>query len=366
MQDAHATDRFRILAINPGSTSTKIAVFDDETQLVESNLTHSAEDLAEYESIADQYPLRKRVILEFLRDHEIEPASIAAVVGRGGLLHPIAGGTYEVNERMVSDLQVGVLGEHASNLGGIIASEIAGELGVPAYIVDPVVVDELEEVARVAGIPELSRTSIFHALNQKAVARRAAAERGGRYEQLNFIVAHLGGGTTVGAHRRGRVIDVNDGLNGDGPFTPERSGGLPALKLLKLALSGEHDAGWLKKRIKGNGGLVAHLGTNDAREVQKRIDAGDREAALVFEAMAYQVAKEIGSMATVLEGRVDAILLTGGVAHNEQFCRWIEDRVAFIAPVEVYPGENEMRALAEGALRVLRGAEEAQRYRGAQ
>ena len=365
MQEQESSRSFRVLAINPGSTSTKIAVFDDETQRVESNLAHSSAELAEYEGIADQYPLRKRVILEFLHDHDIDLGSIDAVVGRGGLLHPIAGGTYEVNDRMVKDLQIGVLGEHASNLGGIIASEIAAETGVPAYIVDPVVVDELEALARPAGIPEISRSSIFHALNQKAVARRAAAERGGRYDELNFIVVHLGGGITVGAHRRGRVVDVNDGLNGEGPFTPERSGGLPALKLLKLAFSREHDEAWLRKRIKGGGGLVAYLGTNDAREVQRRIDAGDREAALVFEAMAYQVAKEIGAMAAVLEGRVDAILLTGGMAHSEQFCRWVERRVSFIAPVEVYAGENEMRALCEGALRVLRGAESAQQYRGA-
>ncbi len=366
MGDAQHAQGFRILAINPGSTSTKVAVFDDEKQVVERNLAHSVEELSEYQTITDQYPLRKRVILEFLEEHRIGLQSINAVVGRGGLLHPIAGGTYEVNEQMVNDLHVGILGEHASNLGGIIASEIAGEIGVPAYIVDPVVVDELDDVARVAGIPEISRSSIFHALNQKAMARRAAAARGGNYDELNFIVVHLGGGTTVGAHRRGRVVDVNDGLNGEGPFTPERSGGLPALKVLKLAFSGEHDHNWLKKRIKGNGGLVAHLGTNDAREVQRRIDAGDRDAALVFEAMAYQVAKQIGAMAAVLEGRVDAIILTGGVAHNEQFCRWIEQRVGFIAPVEVYPGEDEMRALTEGALRVLRGEESAKQYRGGQ
>ena len=366
MKDAQTGHGFRILAVNPGSTSTKVAVFDDDSRIVVSNLSHSSEELAGYAGIADQYPLRKRVILDFLREHGIELSSIHAVVGRGGLLHPIAGGTYQVNERMVKDLRAGVLGEHASNLGGIIASEIAAEIDVAAYIVDPVVVDELDELARVAGIPEINRTSIFHALNQKAVARRAAANRGGKYDELNFIVVHLGGGTTVGAHRRGRVVDVNDGLNGEGPFTPERSGGLPALKVLKLAFSGTYDEGRLKKRIKGEGGLVAYLGTNDAREVQRRVDAGDREAALVFEAMAYQVAKEVGAMAAVLEGRVDAILLTGGVAHSEQFCRWVERRVDFIAPVEVYPGEDEMRALTEGVLRVLRGAETPRQYRGAE
>jgi len=276
----------------------------------------------------------------------------------------VAGGTYEVNQQMLDDLQVGVLGEHASNLGGILAHEIAGETGVPSYIVDPVVVDELDDVARPSGIPDFDRTSIFHALNQKAVARRVAEDRGVAYEDLNLIIVHLGGGITVGAHRRGRVVDVNDGLNGEGPFTPERAGGLPALKLVKLCYSGDFSHGEMKKKIKGGGGLVAYLGTNDGREVAEKIDAGDGQARHIYEAMAYQVAKEVGAMAAVLEGQVDAVILTGGLAHDERFCSWMEKRVSFIAPVKRYPGEDEMTALAEGAIRVLSGTETAKVYDG--
>nr|WP_250160247.1 butyrate kinase [Caloranaerobacter azorensis] len=287
---------------------------------------------------------------------------LSAVVGRGGLLKPIAGGTYKVNERMLEDLKVGVLGEHASNLGGILAHEIASQLNIPAFIVDPVVVDEMEDVARISGMPELERKSIFHALNQKAVARRAAKELGKAYNEVNLIVAHLGGGISVGAHKNGRVIDVNNALDGEGPFSPERTGGLPVGDLVKLCFSGKYTLAEMKKKIKGNGGLVAYLGTNDAREVVKMIENGDKKAELVYKAMAYQVAKEIGSLAAVLEGKVDGIILTGGIAYDKRFTKWIIDRVSFISKVFVYPGEDEMIALAEGGLRVLRGEEEAKVY----
>ncbi|TVQ38421.1 MAG: butyrate kinase [Spirochaetaceae bacterium] len=357
--------KYRILAVNPGSTSTKIAVFDDDLQRFECVIRHDSGQLAPFATIGEQYEFRKSVILDQLVKNGFEAASLHAVVGRGGLIHPVDGGTYAVNDLMLTDLKRGVLGEHASNLGGLIAREIADERGCPAFIVDPVVVDELEPVARYSGVPEIERSSIFHALNQKAVARRAAQARGGAYQDYRFIVVHMGGGITVGVHRNGRVVDVNDGLNGEGPFTPERSGGLPALKIVTLCFSGSVVENELARRIKGSGGLVAYLGTNDAREVNRRIEAGDSQALAVYEAMAYQVAKEIGAMAVVLEGRIDAILLTGGLAHDRRFCGWIEQRAGFLAPVEVYPGEDEMRALAGGALRVLEGRESVREYRGA-
>lgn len=353
---------YRILTINPGSTSTKIAIFDNEKPVFEEVLRHSAEEIGKYEKIFDQYEFRKNVILETLRENEINLTKLAAVVGRGGLLKPIAGGTYKVDENMLKDLKVGVLGEHASNLGGVLAYEIASQLNIPAFIVDPVVVDEMDEVARISGMPEIQRKSIFHALNQKAVARRAANDKGKKYEDMNFVVAHLGGGISVGAHQKGRVIDVNNALDGEGPFSPERSGGLPVGDLAKLCFSGKYTLDEIKKKIKGNGGLVAYLGTNDGREVVKMIESGDTKAELVYQAMAYQVAKEIGSCAAVLKGNVDAIILTGGIAYDKLFTGWIKERVSFISEVLVYPGEDEMIALAEGGLRVLRGEEEAKIY----
>ncbi len=356
---------YTILVINPGSTSTKTAVFRNDRSVFELNIHHPTEELEQYPRMSDQYPPRMEAILKALDDAGIGVDSLDAVVGRGGLIHPVQGGTYAVNELMLEDLRVGVLGEHASNLGGIIAWEIARKRGIPSFIVDPVVVDELDTPARYSGVPELPRQSIFHALNQKAVARRAAASRGGRYEDYNFIIVHLGGGITVGAHRKGRVVDVNDGLNGEGPFTPERSGAIPALPLVKMCFSGDYTQSEIRKKIKGYGGLVAYLGSNDGREIARRVDAGDDVAREVFHAMAYQVAKEVGAMAAVLEGAVHAILVTGGLAYNEQFCRWIEKRVAFIAPVERHPGEGEMIALAEGALRVLMGEDKPREYRGA-
>ena len=356
-------DEFRVLAVNPGSTSTKIALFVGEVSRFETVLSHPTEELDAVPRIHDQFTLRKQAVLNAVQEHGEDLGRLSAVVGRGGLIHPVPGGTYRVSDRMVEDLKRGILGEHASNLGGLIAREIADPLGIPSFIVDPVVVDELAAIARYSGIPTLARTSIFHALNQKAVARRAAEARGQRYEECSFIVAHLGGGVTVGAHRLGRVVDVTDGLNGEGAFTPERSGGIAALKLVRLCFSGTHTQAEVTRMIKGGGGLVAYLGTNDGREVSRRIDGGDTSAAEVYEAMAYQIARDIGSMAAVLEGRVDAVLVTGGLAHDRRICEWIRKRVEFIAPVEFYPGEFEMAALAEGAVRVLRGDEVAREYR---
>jgi len=355
-------EKLRVLAINPGSTSTKIAVFDNEEQIFEKTLRHSTDEICKFEKIADQFEFRKAVIEEALAEGGIEIKSLSAVVGRGGLLKPIAGGTYKVSPEMMEDLKVGVLGEHASNLGGLIANEIAAEAGVEAFIVDPVVVDEMNDVARISGMPEIDRISIFHALNQKAVARRAAAEMGKKYDEVNVVVAHLGGGVSVGAHEKGRVIDVNNALDGEGPFSPERAGGLPVGDVVKLCFSGKVTLDEMKKKIKGNGGLVAYLGTNDARDVEKMIEEGNEKAKVIYEAMAYQTAKEIGACAAVLKGSVDAVVLTGGIAYSKFITSYISERVSFIAPVKIYPGEDEMIALAEGGLRVLRGEEAAKIY----
>lgn len=352
-----------ILTINPGSTSTKIALFENDSVVMEDNLSHSVEELSPFKKIADQYSFRRQVITNFLAGRGFDVRKLSAVVGRGGLLKPIPSGTYTVNDSMVSDLHRAERGEHASNLGGLLAKDIADELGIPSFIVDPVVVDELQDVARISGHPEISRRSIFHALNQKAVCKRFARARGMEYGKLNLIVAHLGGGVSVGAHHQGRVIDVNNALDGDGPFSPERSGGLPAGELARLCYSGKYTHSEIKKMITGQGGMVAYLGTNDGREVSRRMAAGDEYARLIFKAFAYQVAKEIGSMAAVLKGKVDAIILTGGLAYNKEYLiPWITEAVSFIAPIEVMPGEGELSALCEGALRVLLGQEDARNY----
>src|SRR5512137_311256 len=305
----------RLLIINPGSTSTKIAVYEDEREIPSANISHSAEELAPYAKIVDQKAFRKDIILKTLEAKGIEPSCLAAVIGRGGLLVPIPSGVYRVNDRMLDDLYQGVQGEHASNLGGLIADEIARPLGIPAFIVDPVVVDELDDWARLSGVPEIRRRSIFHALNHKYSARLAARKLGRSYESVNLIVCHLGGGISIGVHRQGRVVDVNNALNGDGPIAPERAGTVPAGELLALAFSGKYAQGDLKKMLTGRGGMVAHLKTNDMRETLKRVAAGDQDARLVFTAMAVTVAKQIGACAAVLRGRVDGVVLSGGLAH---------------------------------------------------
>jgi butyrate kinase len=354
---------FRLLIINPGSTSTKIAIFDNEKPVLETTLRHSNEELAPYKSILEQFEFRKNVILDTLNQNGINITKLSAVVGRGGLLKPMEGGTYKVNGTMLEDLKLGAMGQHASNLGAIIANQIAEQLNIPAFIVDPVVVDELDEIARISGMPALPRISIFHALNQKAVARRAAKDLGKDYEELNLIVAHLGGGISVGAHQNGRVVDVNNALDGEGPFSPERTGTLPVGSLIKLCYSGKYTIDEMKKLVVGKGGLVAYLGTNDGRAVQAMVEGGNKEAELVYKAMAYQVAKEIGACGAVLEGKVDAICITGGLAYDKMLVGWIKERVNFIGDVRVYPGEDEMMALAEGGLRVLRGEEQAKEYK---
>ncbi|MDR0879079.1 MAG: butyrate kinase [Clostridioides sp.] len=353
---------YRILTINPGSTSTKIAVFDNETEVFEKTLRHSSEEIGKYAKIADQFEFRKQVIVDALNEGGIKMDEFACVVGRGGLLKPIEGGTYKVDDNMLADLRVGVSGQHASNLGGVIAKEIADEIGVDAFIVDPVVVDELADVARISGMPEVERVSIFHALNQKAIARRYAQENNKNYNEMNLIVAHMGGGVSVGAHEQGRVVEVANALDGEGPFSPERSGGVPIGQLSAMCFSGEYTLEDIQKKITGNGGLVAYLGTNDAREVEAMIEKGDKKAALLYDAMAYQIAKEIGACAAVLKGKIDGIILTGGIAYSKSFTKAIVERVEFLHEVTVYPGEDEMIALAQGGLRVLDGVEAAKKY----
>lgn len=353
-----------ILAINPGSTSTKIAVFDGETPVFVKNIKHSTEQLEKFEKITDQFSFRKNLILQQLEEAEIELNSIKIVMGRGGLLKPIESGVYEVNERMINDLRNSPLGEHASNLGGLIAEDIANSLpDSRAFIANPVVVDEMIDLARFTGHPSFKRKSIFHALNQKAVAREHAKSILAEYEDLNLIVVHLGGGITIGAHRKGRVIDVNQGLDGEGPFSPERSGTLPVGDLVRLCFNGKHTQKEIMKMIKGQGGLAAYTGTNSAYDVEMMAFEGDEKASQYMQAMAYQVSKDIGAMGTVLEGEVDGILITGGVANSKWFVSLIIERVKFIAPVHIYPGEDEMRALAFNGLRIFKGEAKAKEYK---
>ena len=352
----------KTLVINPGSTSTKVGVFEDETLLFEETLRHPTEEIAKYATIIDQKDFRKAIILDFLKEKECDPRSLDVIVGRGGLLKPIHGGTYAVSDALLADLEKGVQGQHASNLGGILAREIGDELGLPSYIVDPVVVDELTDKARLSGMPELPRRSIFHALNQKAVARRYAKEHGTTYDALNLIVIHMGGGVSVGAHSHGKVVDVNNILDGEGCFSPERSGTVPVGDLVKMCFSGKYTEKEIYKKICGNGGFNAYLHTNDARVVEKMVKEGDEYAKLVEDAFYYQIAKDAGAMAAVLEGKVDAIILTGGIAYNPYTREILEKKIGFIAPITVYPGEDELLALAQGALRVMHGEEQPQEY----
>ena len=345
------------LIINPGSTSTKIGVFEDETLLFEETLRHSTEEIAQYASIVDQKDFRKQIILDLLDKKNFDIKSLQVVVGRGGMLKPIPGGTYAVSDELLHDLKIGVQGQHASNLGGILAREIGDSI-----IVDPVVVDELIPIARYSGVPELPRTSVFHALNQKAVAKRFAKEQGKAYDSLNLIVVHMGGGVSVGAHEKGNVIDVFNALDGDGAFSPERAGAVPSGALVKLCYSGKYTEKEVYKKIVGGGGFNAYLNTNDMRDVEKMVEGGDKNAEEIRDAFIFQVAKNIGSMSCVLKGKVDQIIMTGGIAYDKQVIAGLKERVGFIAPVTVYPGEDELLALAQGALRVLNKEEAAKEY----
>lgn len=353
----------RILAINPGSTSTKFAVYFENECVLRKTIRHQLEELMRYKTVIDQFDLRKGLIIDALVEEGIEVDSIKYIIGRGGLTYPLESGVYLVNNLMIEHLRQGVLGEHASNLGPILADYIALQIpGAKAYMADPVVTDELEEVARFAGHPKFNRVSIFHALNQKATARLHAEKIGKLYEELNLIVAHLGGGISVGVHKKGRVIDVNNALDGEGCFSPERSGTLPVGQVIDLCFSGKYSKDQLRRMVVGEGGFVAYLGTNDAHEVEKRANAGDEKAIAIQEALFYQVAKMIGEMAVVLAGNIDGILLTGGMAFNKDLENYIRDKTGFISTVYVYPGEDELEALAMNALRVARGEIRAKTY----
>ncbi|KXG75081.1 Butyrate kinase 2 [Thermotalea metallivorans] len=349
------------MVINPGSTSTKVAICKGEENVLQKNLSHSPEELEKFPKIADQYEYRRDIILQWMKEEGYTTAQLKAVVGRGGLLKPMPSGTYMVTDAMIEDLKIGVQGEHASNLGGMIAKSIADQEGIHAYIVDPVAVDEFDDVARISGMPEIKRRSLLHALNIKAVAHRVAKEMNKDVNELNLVMAHLGGGISIVPLRKGKMVDANN-ANEMGPFSPERTGGLPVGDLAKMCFSGKYTLAEIKKKISGKGGLVAYLGTNDAREVEKMIASGDAKAKLIYDAMGYQIAKEIGAMATVLEGKVDAVVLTGGIAYSQMLTSYIKERVEFIAPVIIKPGEDEMIALNEGVNRVFSGQEKAKIY----
>jgi butyrate kinase len=357
------TEKNLILAINPGSTSTKIAVYNGTEQLFLKNLKHSAEELAPFAKIADQYEFRKEIILKEVSDADFNLKEFKVIIGRGGLIKPVSSGVLEINEMMLEDLRQGREGQHASNLGGLIAYDIAqGIPGAKAVIADPVVVDELCDFARISGHPLMPRKSVFHALNQKAIARRYAKEVNKKYEELNLIGVHLGGGISVAAHQNGKVIDVNQALDGDGPFSPERSGTLPVNELIKICFSGKYTEQEIKKMVVGAGGYVAYLGTNDAYQVECKAIEGDKKFEFIQEAMAYQISKEVGAMSTVLKGKVDAIFLTGGIAYSKPFVELLKERIEFIAPVHVYPGEDEMGALALNALMLIKGEAKSIKY----
>lgn len=350
------------LIINPGSTSTKIGIFEDETLLFDETLRHTTEEINSFESIVAQKDFRKDIILNFLKNRDFDIKTLDFVVGRGGMLKPIPGGTYEVTDALLEDLKVGVQGQHASNLGGILAREIGDSLSIPSYIVDPVVVDEMMDIARHSGCPELPRVSKFHALNQKAVAKRYAKEAGKKYEDLNLIVVHMGGGCSVGPHKNGKVIDIFNALDGDGAFSPERAGAVPPGELVKMCFSGKYTEKEIYKKLVGDGGFNAYLGTNDLRDVDKMVESGDAKAKEYLDAFILQVAKDIGSMACVLDGKVDQIIVTGGIAYDKAVVAGLKERCEWIAPFTVYPGEDELLALAQGGLRVMNKEEAAMPY----
>lgn len=357
-------EEYKVLAMNFGSTSTKVAVYEGDTQLLLKVFHHSPEDLKGVSSMEENAALRKPLILSYLQEQGVDLKEFDAIVGRGGLVRPLLGGTYAVNEKMLEDLRSCNYGTHVCNLGGILAAEIGEEIGKPAYVVDPPVIDEMWDLAKLSGCPDFPRRPLFHALNQKAIAKRYAAEYGLAYDSLRLIVAHMGGGITVGGHVYGRIVDVNNGLEGEGAYTAERPGTLPVLDVLRAAFSGKYGSTFeeIREFFTFRCGLAAYAGTNDGREVSRRVREGDKQAELAYRGMAYQIAKEIGAMGAALQGEVDAILLTGGFAYDSMLMGWVEEYVRYLAPVYVYPGEDEMLSLAQGAIRVLKGQEEVQIY----
>jgi len=350
-----------VLAINPGSTSTKVSLFEGENELKTFKIDHSKEELDKYEKISDQYEYRLNLIKIWLKEENINLNSLIAVVGRGGLLRPMPGGTYSVTDMMLEDLKIGIQGEHASNLGGMLARGLAELENIPSYIVDPVAVDEFNEVARISGLKEISRKSLVHALNIKAVSHRRANELNKDLKDLNLLVAHLGGGISIAPVEAGKMIDVNNAKE-MGPLSPDRTGGLPIGDIVKMCFSGEYSLAQMKVKVQGQGGLYSYLQTMDGREIEARIDKGDEYAKLIYDAMAYQIGKEIGSYATVLNGKVDNIILTGGLAYSNYLVDKIKEMTSFISEIIVYPGEDEMDALNKGALRVIRREENSKIY----
>jgi len=355
---------YKLLVINPGSTSTKISVFENEEEIFQINIIHVAEELKKYEKIYDQLDFRKKTILDVLNKNSIKLSDMSAIVSRCGGLNYCEGGTYMTDEKTIQDCKIGIVGKHPGSLGPKLAYDFANQVDIKAYFVDPTTVDEMQPVARITGLPWINRRSKFHALNQKAVARRIAKDLGKRYEDVCLVVAHLGGGVSVAAHQNGRVIDVTDSFCGDGPFSSNRCGALPADQIVNMCFSVNYDKKRMMDMLTQNGGLLQHLGTSDMREVIQRIANGDKKAELVYSAMIYQTAKAIGSYAAALSGKVDAIGLTGGIANDNNLVAKVTNMVKFIAPVKVYPGEFEMAALAEGCLRVLRGEETPKIYKG--
>lgn len=351
---------YRILAINPGSTSTKIAVYDNDKQILVNGIDHPAEEIAKYDRIQDQFDMRKQEVLKVLEENNIEINTLSAIVGRGGLLPPVKSGAYLVNDEMIDRLKNRPVLEHASNLGAIISYEIARPLGINAYIYDSVAVDEFIDVARLSGVSGMDRDCLSHALNSRAMAIKYAKDNNAKYSDLNLIVAHLGGGISVSVHEKGRMIDIVS--DDEGAFSPERSGRIQCKKLIDRCFSGKYTHKEMLKTIRGKGGIVSYLNTVDVREVEKMISEGNEQAKIVHEAMAYQVAKSIGELATVVEGKVDAIVITGGIAYSKMMTSNIKKRVEFISKVEIMPGENELESLSLGTLRVLTGEEKAREY----
>ena len=352
----------KILVINPGSTSTKIAIFKDNEMVYSETIDHDPVEIKKFGSIYGQYELRLSEISRKLLERDIDLSGLTAVIGRGGYVRPVKSGTYKVNGLMLEELTSARNGEHASNLGAILAGEFSKKHGIPAFITDPTVVDEMSELAKFTGWPKIKRRSQWHPLNQKACARRAAAQLGKKYTDSNLIVAHLGGGITVGVHEKGVAVDVNDGLLGDGPFSLDRPGGLPTSAVMELCFEEGATFESVKKKLLGNAGMYAHLGVTDARIVEKEILSGNKKYELVFKALAYNIAKEIGKCAAVLKGRVDAIVITGGLAYNKMLMGWLEEYVSFISRIIYFPGGYEMEAMAEAVTRVLNGEEQALEY----
>lgn len=357
------TKEVKVLALNLGSTSTKLAVYIDTKEIFKISINHPREELKRYKDVWEQYEYRKQTIVNTLNENGYKLGGFEIIVTRGGTVKPIPGGIYTINEVMLNDMKLGTYGVHPTNVGSQVAYDLGKEHNIPVITVDPPVTDEFWYWSRYSGIPQISRQSSFHALNQKATARKLAADLNKKYEDLNLIIVHLGGGISVGAHKNGKVVDVNNALNGDGPFAPERSGQLPVGELIKLCYSNEYSEGEMLKLVTGGGGLIAYLGTADALEIENRIANGDNLAKEVYESMVYQVVKEIGAMAAALGGQVDAIGLTGSIAKSNKIVSFIKERVSFIAPIHLYPGENEMESLAMGALRYIYGEENALEYK---